>query len=142
MDEETARRIRRSFASQTMMATLGAQVTEIAPGMVCVRAPISPGALQQQGFGHAGLTFAIGDSVAGYSALTMLPPEMDVVTSELKINLLAPARGDYLLATGSVVKAGRRLCVVTAEMHAVTGETRKQIALLQGTVVPVPAGDG
>ena len=68
MDEETARRIRRSFASQTMMATLGAEVTEIAPGRVCVRAPISPGALQQQGFGHAGLTFAIGDSCLLYTS--------------------------------------------------------------------------
>ena len=122
-----------------MMQTLGAEIAKVAPGHVLIRAPILSTALQQQGFGHAGLTFAIGDSAAGYAALTMLPLDMDVVTSELKINLLAPARGDHLIATGRVVKAGKRLCVVTAEVHAITGNDRTQIALLQGTIVPVPA---
>ncbi len=130
-------RIRDSFAAQTMMQTLSAEVIEVSEGLVRVSAPVLPLARQQQGVGHAGLTFSIADSAAGYAALTLMPPEMDVVTSEIKINLLAPARGDRLIATGRVVKPGRRLCVVTAEVHAVAdGETRL-IAILQGTMVPV-----
>lgn len=133
------KRIRESFAAQTMMQTLGAEVAEVADGLVRIVSPVSPLALQQQGFGHAGLTFSIGDSAAGYAALTMMPPELDVVTSEIKINLLAPARGDRLIATGRVVRPGRRLCVVTAEVHAEAEGDTKLIAILQGTIVPVSA---
>ena len=135
MDMQT--RIRDSFARQSMMATLGANLDSIAPGAVTIAAPILPGARQQQGFGHAALTFAIGDSAAGYAALTLLPPEKEVVTAEIKINLLAPARGDRLIARGSVVKPGKRLMVVTAHVFAETDGTETQIALLTGTMVPV-----
>ena len=139
MDDQIERRVRERFAKQTMMQTLGAEIIEVQSGLVKVGAPVLAGAMQQQGFGHAGLTFSIGDSAAGYAALSMLPPEVDVVTSEIKINLLAPARGDRLIATGRVVKPGRRLCVVTAEVHAETDSAAKLIAILQGTIVPVPA---
>jgi uncharacterized protein (TIGR00369 family) len=139
MDDQIERRVRESFAKQTMMQTLGAEIIDVQHGLVRVTAPVLPGAMQQQGFGHAGLTFSIGDSAAGYAALSVLPPEVDVVTSEIKINLLAPARGNRLIATGRVVKPGRRLCVVTAEVHAETDSAAKLIAILQGTIVPIPA---
>ena len=134
-------RIRDSFAAQSMMATLGAELAEIAPGRVVIAAPILPSVRQQHGAGHAGLAFSIGDSAAGYAALTLLPPDREVMTAEIKINMLAPATGARLIATGHVVKAGRRLVVVTAEVHARddAGDTR-QVALLQGTMVPVPTG--
>jgi uncharacterized protein (TIGR00369 family) len=138
MTPEALARVTDSFAAQTMMQTLGAELTEITPGLVRITAPILPGTRQQQGFGHAGLTFSIGDSAAGYAALTMLPLDMEVVTAEIKINLLAPARGDRLIATGRVIKPGKRLSVVTAEVHAEHDGQQTLIAILQGTMVPVP----
>ena len=137
MDEPARARIYDSFAAQSMMATLGDQLIEVEAGLIRIACPILPGARQQQGFGHAGLTFSIGDSAAGYAALTMLPQDQEVVTAEIKINLLAPARGDRLIATGRVVKPGKRLCVVTSEVHAEAGGTSTLIAILQGTMVPV-----
>ncbi|MDF1726615.1 MAG: PaaI family thioesterase [Sulfitobacter sp.] len=137
MQVEIEEKVRASFAAQAMMATLGAQMTEVALGEVTITAPILPGATQQQGFGHAGLTFSIGDSAAGYAALTMLPLESEVVTSEIKINLLAPAQGDLLVAKGRVIKPGRRLCVVTSEVYAERDGKSRLIAILQGTMVPV-----
>jgi uncharacterized protein (TIGR00369 family) len=137
MDDAITDRITASFAAQTMMGTLGAELLEISEGLVRITAPILAGTRQQQGFGHAGLTFSIGDSAAGYAALTLLPPDMEVVTAEIKINLLAPARGDRLIATGRVVKPGKRLSVVTAEVHAEADGVQTLIAILQGTMVPV-----
>ena len=139
MDQTAQDRIHTSFAAQSMMATFGAEMAQVAAGLVRITAPIMPGAKQQQGFGHAGLTFSIGDSAAGYAALTLLPLDMEVVTSEIKINLLAPARGDRLIATGRVIKPGKRLCVVTSEVHAEADGKQTLIAILQGTMVPVPA---
>lgn len=133
-------RIRASFAAQTLMQTFGAEVVETGPGRCVISAPILPGARQQQGFGHAGLTFALGDTAAGYAALTLMPEGAEVLTVEMKINLIAPAAGDRLIATGRVARAGRRLTVVTAEVEAVTGESRRTVAILQGTMIPVDAG--
>lgn len=138
MDADAIARIQASFAAQSMMATLGAELVEIDKGHIRITAPILPGSRQQQGFGHAGLTFSIGDSAAGYAALTTMPLDHEVVTAEIKVNLLAPARGELLIATGRVVKPGRRLCVVTSEVHAVAEGKETLIAILQGTMVPVP----
>jgi len=139
MNDPERTRIFDSFAAQTMMQTLGAELIDVSDGLVRIAAPILPGARQQQGFGHAGLTFSIGDSAAGYAALSTLPLDSEVVTAEIKINMLAPARGDRLVATGRVVKSGKRLCVVTSEVHAEQDGTSTLIAILQGTMVPVPA---
>lgn len=138
MSDTLFQRISQSFERQSMMVTLGAQLADVAEGSVRITAPILPGSRQQHGHAHAALTFAIGDSAAGYSALTMIPEGQEVVTAEIKINLLAPARGDLLIATGRVIKPGRKLVIVTAEVHARTGDQEKLVAILQGTMVPVP----
>lgn len=137
MDQTIADRIARSFAAQSMMQTLGARLAGVSPGEVRIEAPILPGLRQQQGFGHAGLTFSLGDSAAGYAALSLMPADRDVLTAEIKINLLAPAMGDMLIATGRVIKPGRRLMVVSAEVHARQADKDRLIAILQGTMVPV-----
>jgi len=133
-------RVQASFDRQTMMQTFGAQLLAASEGRCAIRAPILPTVLQQQGAGHAALAFGLGDSAAGYAALTLLPEMSEVMTVEMKINLLAPALGDALEARGEVVRAGRRITVVRAEVVALTGDTRRTVALLQGTMIPVSAG--
>ena len=92
MTNKMVERITRSFESQSMMKTLGAMIHKVEKGNVIIEAPLLPSTLQQQGYVHAGLTFSIGDSAAGYSALTLLPEDQEVMTAEIKINLLAPCR--------------------------------------------------
>ena len=134
-DVET--RVRASFDQQTMMQTLGATLAGIAPGQVTITAPILPTALQQHGAGHAGLAFSIGDSAAGYSALSLMPEGAEVMTVEMKINLMSPALGDRLVAEGRVVRAGRRIVVVAADVFAEVNGARKHVAMMQGTMIPV-----
>ena len=132
-----SQRVRLSFQRQTMMQTLGATLLDIGDGRCTISAPIAPHLLQQHGAGHAALAFALGDSAAGYAALSAMPDGAEVMTVEMKINLLAPALGDRLEAQGEVVRAGRRLTVVRAEVFAITGASRKSVALLQGTMIAV-----
>lgn len=140
MTEAEIARIRASFACQTMMTTLGARLADIREGSVVIEAPILPTTRQQHGAGHAGLTFAIGDSAAGYSALSLMGLDTEVMTAEIKINLLAPAVGDLLIAKGRVIKPGRRLTVVGADIFARAGDKEVLIAVMLGTMVPVAAG--
>ena len=139
MDQAAISRINQRFASCFGQQSFGAKLSRVQAGEVEITAPILEGARQQQGFGHAGLAFSLGDSAAGYAALTLLPLEHEVVTAEIKINLLAPAIGTRLIAIGKVIKPGRRLNVVSAEVFAEAEGKRRLIAVLQGTMVPVPA---
>ncbi|WP_372839836.1 PaaI family thioesterase [Phaeovulum sp.] len=121
-----------------MMRTIGAEVMSVGDGVCELAAPLLPTMGQQHGAGHAGVTFALGDTAAGYAALTLIEPGREVMTAEMKINLLAPALGVRLIARGRVVRPGRRLVVVTAEVEAEAADgARKLIAILQGTMVPV-----
>lgn len=130
-------RIRASFAAQAMMATLGATLTDLGPGRARIEAPILPGSRQQHGYAHAGLTFSIGDSAAGYAALGIMPEGAEVLTTEMKIHLLAPARGERLIARGRVIKPGRRLVIVQADVHAEADGRETHVALLTGTMMPL-----
>lgn len=134
---EIAARIEASFARQSLMATMGARLAHVGAGRCRIAATLGPGVLQQHGFAHAGLTFALGDSAAGYAALTQMPVDREVLTVEMKINLLAPGRGPEIVAEGRIVRPGRRLTIVTAEVFSVDGEEATPIALLQGTMIPV-----
>ena len=140
MNETTRQRIQSSFDSQSMMQTLGASLAHVSEGRAIITAPILEGSLQQHGFAHAGMTFSLGDSAAGYAALSVMAPEDEVLTAEMKINLLAPAKGDLMRATGRVIKPGRRLVVVGAEVHVIAGGVESLVAVLQGTMVPLVGG--
>lgn len=133
----TKARIYNSFAKQALMTTFGAKITDISPGRLEVTAPILPLAHQQHGVGHAGLTFALADTAAGYAALSLFPDGREVMTVEAKINLLAPARGEKLIARGEVVRTGRRLTVVRADVFALDNGAETCIAVLQGTMIAV-----
>ena len=74
------------------MATLRAELTGVAAGRVVIALPIEPRVSQQDGFVHAGVLVAALDSACGYAALTLMPADTEVLTVELKVNLLAPPR--------------------------------------------------
>jgi uncharacterized protein (TIGR00369 family) len=131
-------RIHHSFARQAMMTTLGAEIVQVHPGTVHISVALRPEFGQQQGFAHGALPFAIGDSAAGYSALSLLDLDSEVVTSEMSIHYLAPGKGTRLEARGSVIKPGKRMLVVQADVFAMDADHETHIARLTGTMVRVP----
>jgi uncharacterized protein (TIGR00369 family) len=135
-------RIRGSFDRQGLMRTLGATLDLIEPGHVVIALRPSAAISQQHGFVHAGAVTAIADSAAGYAALTLMQPGIGVLSTEFKINLLAPATGDRIIARGRVIKAGRTLTVAQSEVFAHTNGEEKLIALLTATLMAVGARDG
>jgi uncharacterized protein (TIGR00369 family) len=66
-----------------------------------------------------GVVGMIADSAAGYSAMTMVPASSSVLTVEFKLNLMAPADGEKLVARGQVVRPGHTLIVTRAEVFAI-----------------------
>lgn len=141
-DSEVAGRIAASFAKQAFMTTLGAELVHAAAGEVEIAMPVAPHLCQQHGFVHAGAVATIADSACGYAALTMMPPGAGILTAEFKINLMAPATGEKLVAKGRVVKAGRTLTVATAEVFAFSGGVPRLCAMMTATCMTMAAREG
>ena len=135
VDPQTEARTRASFARQGLMAHLGAQMTQVCEGLVTLRLPFRPELTQQHGFFHAGGTSAIADSAGGYAGFTLFPEGSSVLTVEFKLNLIAPARGDWLEATGRVIRSGRTLTVCQLDVWAVSGGERKHVATGMQTLI-------
>jgi len=135
-------RIRSSFAKQGLMGTLGATLITVAPGRVEIALNPHPAISQQHGFVHAGAVSAIADTAAGYAALSLMPPGRGVLTTEFKINLVAPAVGERILARGRVVKSGRTLTLTQAEVFAESGGQERLIALLTATMMAIEGRAG
>lgn len=114
-DPDYERVVRSMFNAQGVMAHIGATMTLVEPGRVQIEIPFRDELSQQHGFFHAGVTTTVIDSAGGFAGMTLFPPGYNVLSTEFKVNLLAPAHGDLLVATGQVVKPGRTLCVCDFE---------------------------
>lgn len=128
-------RVRDSFARQGFMAHLGAKMTAVRYGEVEIRAPYREELTQQHAYFHGGISTAIADSASGYAALTMMPMDSSVLAVEFKINLVAPAEGDALVARGRVMRAGKTLKVCAADVFAVNNGAETLCATMLATMM-------
>ena len=134
-DSHYAERVRASFARQGAMRLIGAELLAVAPGYCAIALVPRPEVSQQHGYVHAGIVSAIVDSAGGYAGFTLFPATASVLTVEYKLNLLAPAMGERLVAEGFVVKPGRTLSITRGEVHAEHGHKRTLVALMQQTLM-------
>ena len=134
-DPDFEARVRASFGRQGIMDLIGARLTRVAPGRVEIELPYRAELTQQHGFFHAGITSTIADSAGGYAAYSLFPADTSVLTTEFKINLLAPADGELLRAIGRVIKPGRTLTVADVEVFALKGGAAKLCAKLLSTLM-------
>jgi uncharacterized protein (TIGR00369 family) len=131
-----AEEIKQSFAKQTIMGLIGAELSRVEPGLVEITLPYRPDLAQQQGYLHAGIVTTIADSACGYAAYTLMPPETEVLSVEFKVNLLRPAKGETFVAVAEVVKAGKTLTVVRADVFGMDHEGQRElIATMLGTMI-------
>jgi uncharacterized protein (TIGR00369 family) len=135
LDPGFAARVHASFARQGAMRLIGAVLAGVRPGYCAIALVPRPEVSQQHGYVHAGVVGAIVDSAGGYAGFTLFPPDASVLTVEFKLNLLAPATGERLVAEGFVVKPGRTLAITRGEVHAEHGGKRTLVALMQQTLM-------
>ena len=117
------------------MALIGGELTRVEPGVVEISLGYRSDLTQQHGYVHAGIITTIADSACGYAAYTLMPPGSDVLAVEFKVNLMRPAKGDSFVARAEVVKSGRTLTVVRADVNAIKGNQRELVAIMQGTMM-------
>jgi uncharacterized protein (TIGR00369 family) len=124
-----------SFARQGVMGLIGAELAALAPGHCEIRLPFRDDLTQQHGYFHAGMTATIVDSAGGYAGLTLMPAGAEVLSVEFKLNLLAPADGEYLIAEGQVLKSGKNLVITRGEVYAIKNGKATHCATMQHTLM-------
>ena len=135
MDLVSREVVEANFARQPAMALIGASIVVLEPGCVEVAFPFRPELTQQDGFVHAGIISAAADSACGYAALSSMPAGSEVLSVEFKLNLLRPAAGERFVARASVLKSGKTLTAVRADVFAFIGEKQRLIAAMQATMI-------
>ena len=134
-DPDFAARIQKSFDAQGVMGHIGARLGTLRPGYCEIELPFSDGVSQQHGYFHGGIIGTIADSAGGYAAFSLMDAEDGVLTVEYKLNLMAPADGDKLLARGQVLRPGRTLTVTRAEVSVFKDGHETVCAALQQTIM-------
>jgi uncharacterized protein (TIGR00369 family) len=131
-----AEAVAQSFAQQPVMNLIGARLALVEPGVVEIELPFRADLTQQDGYLHAGVITTVADSAAGYAAFTLMPAGSRVLSIEFKVNLLRPARGELFVARAEVIKAGRTLTVVRADVFTLNAEGQRElVATMQGTMM-------
>lgn len=134
-DPDYEARVRRTFANQPAMATLGISLVRMEPGALELHMPYDAKFSQQNGFLHAGAISTALDTACGLASYTLMPAQADVLTVEFKINLLAPAKGQTFRFVGSVVKPGRTLVIVDGRAFADDNGRERLIATMSATMM-------
>ncbi len=117
------------------MTLIGAELSDLQPGKCEIRLPYRADLTQQNGFFHAGITSTIADTAGGYAAYTLMPANSDVLTVEYKMNLVAPADGELLVAIGEVVRPGKTLVVSRVDVRSIKNSQSTLCATLLQTLI-------
>jgi len=128
--------VRNSFERQTAMSSIGAELLIVEPGKVEIALPYRSELTQQHGYLHAGIITTIADTACGYAAYTLMPAGSEVLSVEFKVNLLRPAKGERFVAVANVLKPGRTLTVVRADVFGISeSDERELIATMLATMI-------
>jgi uncharacterized protein (TIGR00369 family) len=138
--------VQRLFAGAPFIRDLGLKLESAGPGRCRSRLRIAEKHQQQDGFVHAGVITTVADHTAGTAAATLIEEGQIVLSVEFKINMLRPAKGEYLIGQANVIKPGRTLSIVEAAVYCIRAGNRRwcqsPCSPWRWSHPPPPAGDG
>ena len=126
--------VRGFFRLAPAVVELGAEVDAVGPGTCDTSLAVAPRHLQHAGVVHTGVLTTLADHTAGAAAQTLAPEGGFAATAELKISLLRPAKGERIVCRGRVVKPGRSLSFVEADICCVAAGEEFLVARLSATM--------
>jgi uncharacterized protein (TIGR00369 family) len=120
----------------------GIRLIAAEPGKVTMALKKRPELTQFFGHFHGGVITALADHAAGACATTTMPEGKLAVTVEIKINFLAPADGEEIVARAETIQAGSTIGVVKVEVvsHKAGAEHTCAFATATMRAMDLPAG--
>jgi uncharacterized protein (TIGR00369 family) len=138
MNESNGKLVRQIFDNARFVQSLGIELISFGDGWCETRVPIVPVLEQQHGFAHAGVVMTLADHTCGGAAATTVPAAHDVITVENKVSFLRPASAPLLFCRAQVLRAGRSLVFVEAEVTIERATERVLVAKASSTLAVIP----
>jgi uncharacterized protein (TIGR00369 family) len=114
-----AQLVRAAVLSMPAARHLGFDFGRIEPGEVEIIQPWREELTEHNGFFQGGVLGALADFAGGSAAGTLLPAGWVNMTIDYTVKILAPARGERVVARGRVVKASQTISVAAADVYSV-----------------------
>lgn len=121
-DPQKLERARSAFAAVPYAKFLGLQLGEVRQGEVSIHLDIRDELKQNQGVVHGGAIASLIDTASAFAVLTQIDLDERVTTTDLTIHYLRPAVNGRIVATARIIRGGRRLFVLSVDVHDPTGQ--------------------
>jgi acyl-CoA thioesterase len=116
LSEAELRRVRKALAKVPFAELLGIELIAAAVGSATLRLVIRDDLKQIHGVMHGGAIASLIDTATAFAIVTLLPRKEKFATVDLMVNYLRPLSEGTTTATARVLRAGRRLITVSAEV--------------------------
>ncbi|HKR10701.1 MAG TPA: PaaI family thioesterase [Pyrinomonadaceae bacterium] len=116
LTEAQRERIERALDAVPFARLLGLNVESVEPGRAVMSLPIRDDHKQNHGVVHGGAIASLIDSAMAFAIIPMLAENEHTTTVDLTIHYLRPLTEGKAKATARVVRAGRRVIAVSAEV--------------------------
>ncbi|OUR77474.1 hypothetical protein A9Q83_11020 [Alphaproteobacteria bacterium 46_93_T64] len=133
--EEILEEITPEFDVKNFMHHLGVELVSNDTGVCEMRLQYQDTLSVAEGVFHVGVIGAIGDIAVSAAAKSAARGDGKLELAEKKLNIFAPAKGDHLIAKAKVIKSGRTLTVVEANIYVLNGSTCSQCAMALVTLI-------
>jgi len=130
--------VQRIFQNAEFVRSQGIELISCGKGWCETQVSGSPLLRQQHGFLHAGVLMTLADHTCGGAAASIIGDQRDVITVENKISFLRPASGPSLFCRAEVLRAGRNIIFVEAEIMDERSEGRVMVAKASSTLAVIP----
>jgi uncharacterized protein (TIGR00369 family) len=141
MNDGNVHLVERIFERAQFVHLLGIELTSFGDGWCETKVRVTPSLEQQHGFVHAGVLMTLADHTCGGAAATMAAEGQDVITVENKVSFLRPASGAVLFCRSQVLRAGKSLIFVEAEVMSEQDGARVIAAKASSTLSVIPRKD-
>jgi uncharacterized protein (TIGR00369 family) len=109
-------RIQKAIDTVPFAQLLGLELEEVSSGTATLALEIRQELKQNHGVVHGGAIASLIDTAMAFAIITQLKPEERVSTVDLTISYLRPLTTGRVKAIAQVLRAGRRLFVVSAQV--------------------------
>ena len=136
MNKDRFESLRKEYV-QGFPSYCGFEVLQVDEGFFEARFIVHPEHKQQDGYVHAGVLATLADHTAGYSAYTIVPEDIRILTIEFKINYFKPVIGNEVLCKSKVISPGKSIIVAESELYDIISEKERLVSKAVVTLAAV-----
>lgn len=121
-DETFKTKLMEGFKTVPFARLLGAEMVDVNHGEAVLSLDMRSELSQPYGVLHGGATASLMDTATAFAVFTVIGPGEKATTSTLTVHYLRPHTEGRLICTARVVKAGKKILTVNAEVTNENGD--------------------